>query len=235
MTFRRLSTLFLLLWTVALSCMAQTNAPKTPIPDPSAPVSPLLNTSSNDVPLVGSLSGYVPDDKYRLRSGDRLAFQILEDRDPPRSLTVTENGEIDVPYVGRVNVRDKTPRQVSEELKAMLEQDFYHRATVIIAVDAPNKVLGRVYVLGQVRSPGAIEIIVNENFTLAKAILRSGGFTDFANRKRVKVVRGDPSEGSQKQTLEVNVAEILEDGKTEKDIPLQPDDFVIVSSRTFNF
>jgi polysaccharide export outer membrane protein len=181
------------------------------------------------------LSGYVPDDKYRLRVGDKISLQILEDRDAPKGLVVADSGELDVPYVGRVAASDKTCKQLAEELKGRLEKEYYYRATVIIALDVANKLLGRIYVWGQVRNQGAIDVAVNENLTAGKAILRAGGFGDFANKKRVKVVRGGGTEGAGKQSFELNMVDILEKGQTEKDVVLQPDDFVIVPSRLINF
>jgi polysaccharide export outer membrane protein len=181
------------------------------------------------------LGGYVPDDKYKLRVGDRISLQILEDRDAPKSLVVADSGELDVPYVGRVAASDKTCKQLAEELKTRLEKEYYHRATVIIALDMANKLLGRVYVWGQVRIQGPLDITVTENLTAGKAILRAGGFGDFANKKRVKVVRSGGAGSAGKQTFELNMVEILEKGKTDLDVVLQPDDFIIVPSRLINF
>jgi polysaccharide biosynthesis/export protein len=179
-----------------------------------------------------SVSGYVADDKYRLRVGDKVSLQIVEDRDAPKSLVVADSGELDVPYVGRMPAAERTCKQLAGELKARLEQEYYHRATVIIALDVANKLLGRIYVWGQVRNQGPIDVAVNENLTVGKAILRAGGFGDFANKKRVKVVR---SGGGAKQSYELNLVDILERGKTEKDMLLEPDDFIIVPSRLINF
>jgi protein involved in polysaccharide export with SLBB domain len=182
-----------------------------------------------------TLSGYVPDDKYKLRVGDRVSLQILEDRDLPKSLIVADSGELDVPYVGRLAASERTCKQLAGELKAQLEKEYYYRATVIIALDAANKFLGRIYVWGQVKNQGPVDIAVNENLTAGKAILRAGGFGDFANKKKVKLVRGGSPENGGKQNFELNMVEILEDGKTEKDVVLQPDDFIIVPSRLINF
>ncbi len=182
-----------------------------------------------------SLSGYVPDDKYKLRVGDKISLQILEDRDAPKGLVVADSGELDVPYIGRVAASDKTCKQLADELKVRLEKEYYYRATVVIALDVANKFLGRIYVWGQVRNQGPIDLAVNENLTAGKAILRAGGFGDFANKKRVKVVRGGNAEGTAKQSFELNMVDILEKGQTEKDVVLQPDDFVIVPSRLINF
>ena len=203
----------------------------------SGAVRPLLALASTNVvgSALTSLSGYVPDDKYKLRVGDRVSLQILEDRDQPRSLVVADSGELDVPYVGRISATDKTCKQLADELKGQLEKEYYHRATVVIALDAANKLLGLIYVWGQVRNQGPIDIAVNENLTAGKAILRAGGFGDFANKKRVKVVRSGGAGGAAKQNFELNMVEILERGKTEADVMLQPDDFIIVPSRLINF
>jgi polysaccharide biosynthesis/export protein len=182
-----------------------------------------------------SLSGYVPDDKYNLRVGDRVSLQILEDRDLPKSLVVADSGELDVPYVGRASAKDKTCKQLAEELKAQLEKEYYYQATVIIALDVANKLLGRVYVWGQVRNQGAIDVAVSENLTAGRAILRAGGFADFANKKKVKVVRAAGAATTDKKSFELNMVDILEKGQTEKDVVLQPDDFIIVPSRLINF
>ena len=203
---------------------------------PAMALSPALSASTN-VPSTTptNLSSYVADDKYKLRVGDKVSLQILEDRDLPKSLVLADSGELDVPYVGRVAAADKTCKQLAGELKAQLEKEYYYRATVIIALDQANRFLGRVYVWGQVRNQGPIDIAVNENLTAGKAILRAGGFADFANKKKVKVVRAADATGTGKQNFELNMADILEKGKTEKDIVLQPDDFVIVPSRLINF
>jgi polysaccharide export outer membrane protein len=179
-------------------------------------------------------SGYVADDKYKLRIGDRVSFQILEDRDAPKSLIVADSGELDVPYLGRLAASDKTCKQLAAEIKAQLEKEYYYRASVVLALDAANRLLGRVYVWGQVRNQGPIELSVNENLTAGKAILRAGGFGDFANKKKVKLIRPGAN-GFAKQVFELNMVEILEDGQTEKDIALQSDDSVIVGSRLINF
>ncbi len=204
---------------------------------------PRTNTTATEVITGGNrasagmpaLGGYVPDDKDKLRVGDRISLQIVEDRDAPRSLIVADSGELDVPYLGRVMAADKTCKQLADELKTRLEKEYYHRATVVIALDAANKLLGRVYVWGQVRNQGPIDLVVNENLTVGKAILRAGGFADFANKKKVKVVRGAAGAGGGKQTFELNMVEILEKGKTEKDVVLQSDDLIIVPSRLISF
>jgi protein involved in polysaccharide export with SLBB domain len=65
-----------------------------------------------------------------------------------------------------------------------------------------------------VRNQGALEIPSDEAFTVSRAILRAGGFADFANRKAVKLTRKNGD------TLTVDVVKVLEKGQIDKDIEL---------------
>ncbi len=205
-----------------------------PVPTVSnAPASTLSNqTNSAQPPPSFASGGYMLDDKHKLLPGDRISFQILEDHTNAVSLLVAESDELDVPYIGRVSVAGKTCKQLADELKAALEKDYYYKATVIIGLDTLTKALGHVYVWGPVRNPGPVEIPANETFTVSKAIARAGGFGDFANKKEVKVSRKTPTGTVE---FKVNLVNVLEKGKVDEDIALQPEDFVIVPQRAINF
>lgn len=88
---------------------------------------------------------------------------------------------------------------------------------------------GEVFLLGEVVKPGAISLPLDQDVTLAKLILSTGGFGKFANDSKVRVLRRAP-DGS-KQTLVVDVGSILKAGAFENDIPLRDGDVVIVSER----
>jgi protein involved in polysaccharide export with SLBB domain len=207
--------------------LAQTSPPSN-----SPPTS--ISAPTNATVLPSNLAGYVPDDKYKLRVGDKIAFQIIEDRDPARLLTIADSGEVDIPWIGRVAAVDKSCKQLADDCKAELEKEYYHRATVIIALETANRFLGRVSVWGCVKNQGAIDISVNENLKASQAILRAGGFGDFANRKAVKLVR-EVSPGLAAKTIIINMVEIIDKGKTEKDVVLQPGDTIFVPTSFVNF
>lgn len=226
-------------------CLAATVVPSraadTPVRDTSGFLPPpgtnrtTASTTNAATELMAArvaAGSYALDDKRKLLPGDRVSFQILEDRTNAVSLLVAESSELDIPYIGRISVTGKTCKELANEVKMLLEQDYYYRATVIIGLDALAKVLGKVYVWGPVRAQGPIDIPANETFTAGKAILRAGGFGDFANKKEVKVVRKTPTGNV---TLKVNMVEVLEKGQTDQDIPLEPEDFVIVPQRAVNW
>ena len=177
------------------------------------------------------------NDSRPIGVGDKLSVSILEDEASPQTLAVSELGEIDAPYIGRMSARGLTCKRLAAQLKRMLEREYYHQATVLIALDSPGRVTqskGRIYVFGQVRSPGPQELPVDEVYTVSKAILRAGGFANYANKRKVKVVRGG-SEKTSPETVILDLVEILEKGHREKDIQIEPDDLITVPEKWLNF
>ena len=175
------------------------------------------------------------DDKHTLAIGDRLSFRIVEDEEEPRSLIVTDSGDLEVPYLGRFPAENRTCKQLARELKAALEKEYYYQATVIIAVDSMARSRGKVYLVGAVRMPGPQELPSDEVLTLSKAILRAGGFTDFADQHNVKITRQGSTGKSDKETLVVDVGRIFDKGKTENDVALKPGDLIYIPERMIRF
>jgi polysaccharide export outer membrane protein len=208
---------------------------------PVVPDSPFLlhdgpnPTTPAPVMTVNSMS--LMDDQQKLGVGDRLLYRVIEDQDDPRWLFITDSGDLDVPELGLVHAVNKTCKKLAEEVKAALEKTTYYHATVIIVLDQMNKTISgrKVYVVGQVKLTGPQDIPAGEGYTVSKAILRAGGFADFADKKHVRVIRGGGAGGKGKQTFVVNVIQIWERGKLETDLPLEDEDLVYVPARAVNF
>jgi polysaccharide export outer membrane protein len=175
----------------------------------------------------------VLDDKRPLQIGDRLSMRVVEDRKAPISLIVTDSGEVEVPLIGRVAAKGKTCKQLAYAIKAPLEREYYYKATVIVGLDFETlKSPGRVYVTGQVRNQGPLAIPPDETFTVSRAIIRAGGFADFANKRRIKLIRKN---GDKTETIIVDLELVIKKGRTDKDPVVEPDDTIIVPERLINF
>lgn len=177
----------------------------------------------------------VLDDKYHLAIGDQVSFQIIEDEDDPKTLTVSDSGDLQIPYIGLYPAVGKTCKQLAAALKVQLEKEYYKQATVVIAVIAKPRSRGKVYLVGAVRSPGPLDISSDEQLTVSRAILRAGGFTEFANKKEVHITRELVPGGDAQTNIVVNVEQILEKGKLDNDVPLRPGDLVYVPERLIRF
>ncbi len=176
----------------------------------------------------------VLDDERPLGKGDRVSLRIVEDRKPPVELVVTDSGDLEVPLIGRVPARGRSCKALAFAVKASLEKDYFYRCTVIVGLDAASsRSRGKIYLSGQLKAQGFIEIPPEETLTVSRAILRSGGFGDFANKRKVKVVRKTGS--GKKDVYIVDVLQILEKGDISGDLALEPDDLVMVPERLINF
>src|SRR5258706_1932105 len=175
------------------------------------------------------------DEKHRLAIRDRLSFRIVEDEEDPKPLFVTDPGDLELPYLGRFPAEGRSCKELARAVKTELEKEYYYQATVIVAVDLMAKSRGKVYLVGPVRAPGPQEIPSDEILTLSKAILRAGGFSDFADRRNVRVTRKREGSASEDRTYNINVAEILDQGKRAADLPLEPGDLVYVPEKLIRF
>jgi polysaccharide biosynthesis/export protein len=88
------------------------------------------------------------------------------------------------------------------------------------------QVVKSVYVNGEVKNPGPFPY--NRDMTLLRAITRAGGFTQWANKGRVDILR---DEKGVNRVIHVDAGEV-EKGKT-PDVPLLPNDQVVVRERKF--
>jgi polysaccharide biosynthesis/export protein len=183
--------------------------------------------------VAGTTSMEALDSSRRLGSGDPPSYRVVQERRPPVQLIVTDSGEVEVPPIGRVRASGKTCRDLAESIKPLLQREYFIHATVIVGLDyASTKSRGSVYVTGQVRGQGSIEIPPEERFTVSKAITKVGGFAEFADSRKVKLIRTRPN--GTVETIIVDVDAIHNRGQIEKDPVLQPDDRIVVGRKFIN-
>ena len=225
-------------WAQPLPAVAR---PTDAVQPPSAPAG-MPASSSSSIPsgisstaaVSATVSMDVLDDSRALTIGDAINLRIVEDGDPPVTLQIKDSGNLEVPYVGPVRAAGLTPRRLAYAIKSELERDYYHNATVIIGLDtARQQSAGLFYITGMVNSPGPQEIPTYETLTVSKAILRAGGFSNFANQRKVKLTRAGP--GGQTDTQIIDVKEIIERGRLDLDVEIRPNDFIVVPERLINF
>ena len=199
----------------------------SPIPSVAKSPPPDLATTST---VMQTNSMTVLDDKKKLGSNDYISFRVVEDRDnDSQRLRVNDNGELEVPYVGLVQAEGKTCRELAYSIKGLLEREYYYHATVILAVDrVSEKSRGKIYIYGSVKTQGPQEIPADESYTVSKAVIRAGGFGDFANKRKVKVTRKNGKE------FNIDLKRVIEEAHTEEDMVLQPDDQIYVPQRLIN-
>ena len=208
-----------------------------------APSNPAPSETMKSASVINDMN--VVDSTTPIRPGDTISLRIVEDRKDAIQLLVGVTGDINAPHIGLVRAAGRTCRELAFSMKASLEKSLYNTATVIVAIDRRPEDLRRpsgygigekeldvITVFGQVIRQGKYELPDNEDMTISQAILLSGGFAQFANPKKVKLVRKTP-QGA--KTILINVDQVMRRGNLDKDVYLRRGDVIIVDEKTVNF
>lgn len=108
-------------------------------------------------------------DEYLIGPRDVIAITIFNDEQLSRpALTVDAQGTVDCPLVGRVKVGGLTARQVEDLLVRRYSPDYLVNPSISVAVKEFRNMI--VWVQGQVRSPGQVELKGDANLLAALAI-----------------------------------------------------------------
>lgn len=132
-------------------------------------------------------------ESYHIQPTDILIIDVVnEPKLAGKEFRVSAKGEVSYPYIGAVKAADRTPTEVQEEIKRLLESDYLVNAQVLVQVKEFRKRL--VSVLGQVARPGLVEIPAERKLSVNEAITIAGGFTRLARTSDIQLTRVGRSE-----------------------------------------
>ncbi len=202
----------------------QTQAPTPPTgqpqPQQAAPAvaAPPTDPSKVAAPAATAPSGASNDDSYIIGAEDQLSIIVWADQRLSGPFLVRSDGRISMNLIGEITAAGKSPAKLGKEIEDTLRQkEILKRPQVNVQVVAINS---RKYAInGEVGKPGSFPLVVPT--TVMDALVNAGGFKDFANKKRIEIVRG-------KQRLRFNWNEVIKGKKTDQNVLLQPGDIIIV-------
>src|SRR6266566_4761751 len=170
------------------------------------------------------LAGPVPPD-YRLGAGDELVLILTGDVELAYTLPVTREGFILIPQVGQVFVSHLTLDQVRDVLYARLGRAYSSvrrgpEAKTHVELSVANVRVNQIYVVGEVRQPGAYQI--SALGTALTALYAAGGVTARAGMRAIEIRRQD------KVVATLDLYDYLLRGEKHDDIRLETGDVVYV-------
>jgi protein involved in polysaccharide export with SLBB domain len=160
-----------------------------------------------------------------LRIGDPVELKIsgvpTEEQTQVNNIyTIDATGTVNLPYINKVRADGLTPAQLSASIEGTYRSSKIYTNPTITIVMQPNARF--VNVGGAVRTPSRVPF--TEDMTLLTAINAAGGFNDFADQRKVRVLRGS----------EVRVYDVRQSRRDpSKDLKLQPGDRVEVPQSFF--
>ena len=129
---------------------------------------------------------------------------------------VDAEGYIDLPIVGRVQVKDHTVSEIQEIVQSSMNE-YLKETVVYVKLGSFN-----LTILGEVAKPGQYQVYQSD-INIFQAIALAGNATDFANKSKIKIIHQTPK-GSQIVRININDADVL----SSPHYYLKPNDIVYV-------
>lgn len=124
------------------------------------------------------------DPNYVIGPQDVLDISVWKEPELTRPVPVRPDGKISMPLLNDVQAAGKTPLQLAADITTGLKK-FVTDPQVTIIVTTINS--QRVFILGEVNRAGAYPLL--PNMTVLQALSSAGGFTIYANLKKIYVLR----------------------------------------------
>ena len=184
----------------------------------SEPTAPVKVEAPKAVPGQNADTSPVAVDPhtYVVGAEDVLYIKVWREPDFTASYVVRPDGKITIPLIGDVQAAGLTPERLGSQLEQALE-DFINKPDVTVTISQVNS--KKYYLTGQLYRTGEFPLVVPTR--VFDALANGGGFRDFANRKKIVIVRGT-------QRLKFNYDDIVKGKNLDQNVFLENGDTVVV-------
>jgi polysaccharide export outer membrane protein len=191
----------------------------------------LISYSQNPEPAAGPAQVAAPapaapnsavgtaSSSYVIGPSDVLTVTVWKEPTLSGSILVRPDGMITLPLIGDVQASGLTPLQLADQIAAKLKK-YVQAPNVSVVVGAIHSKV--VYLLGEVGKRGPVEM--TSGMTLLDAIASAGGLTEYANTKKIYILR---DEAGKHERIPVHYKEALK-GNSELNLVLEPGDTIVV-------
>ena len=172
-----------------------------------------------DAPLPASATT-VPD-VYRVGPSDVLAISVWKQPDLSLpGIPVRPDGKMSLPLIGEIDVEGLTALEINEVLTERFKEYVTDPEVTVIVVQVNYPI---VFIIGEVNRPGPIPI--RQNTTMLQAISLAGGFTTFADRDDIHIVR---REGEKNYRIHFDYGKAIKAKEGTQDLYVRPGDVIVV-------
>lgn len=138
---------------------------------------------------------------YKLKKTNVLKIFVEQDPSINGQYTVNDNGEIDIPYLGKVNIESKTIFEATQYIELLLAKDLIRNP--VVTLDLLEYTKSSISISGQVIKPGNYTFV--DRITLTDLIKLAGGFAKHANKSVIIISNtANPSHISEKKVINFN-------------------------------
>lgn len=128
---------------------------------------------------------YVAPAGFLLGPEDEVEITVWKNVELSRVIAIRPDGLISMPLIGDIQAAGLTADALAQRITERLKQYFTTTPAVSVSVRTINSY--SVYVLGEVAKPGKYQL--KSYITVLQAISLAGGFTDYARKNKLQIVR----------------------------------------------
>ena len=139
-------------------------------------------------------------------------------------LRVSSTGEVTLYLLGSVEVAGKTPAEAERHIRDLLKKDYIINPHVLVLVKTYR--VSSVTVMGQVGSPGLIDLPAEQRLDILSGIAQAGGFTKLARTSKIDLTRAGV-------TRTYDLDKLKKETNPAKKVWLSPDDLIFVHESAF--
>ena len=182
------------------------------------PPAPKPNQSPAHAAVAPGSAPVAPD--YVIGPDDVLSIVFWRDKDISADVAVRPDGRISLPLLNDVQAGGLTPLQLRDRLTEEARR-YVEDPNVTVVVKQINS--RRVFITGMVGKPGAYPLA--GNMSVVQLISMAGGLSEYANPKKIRILRGEPGK---QQSLPFNYRDVASGERLDQNVELKPGDTVVV-------
>jgi polysaccharide export outer membrane protein len=138
--------------------------------------------------------------EFLLGPEDVLEVTVWRNQDLSRTVVVRPDGKISLPLIGDVQASGLNSSQVAAKIAARLTE-FKENPNVSVSLKEVNSYF--IFVLGEVLKPGKYPL--KSYATVLQGVSMAGGFTIYASKNRMQVIRTHTNEGGKESQIRIPV------------------------------
>jgi len=138
--------------------------------------------------------------EFLLGPEDVLEVTVWRNQDLSRTVVVRPDGKISLPLIGDVQASGLNSSQVAAKIAARLTE-FKENPNVSVSLKEVNSYF--IFVLGEVLKPGKYPL--KSYATVLQGVSMAGGFTIYASKDKMQVIRTQTSEGGKENQIRIPV------------------------------
>jgi len=163
-----------------------------------------------------SIAAPVDPNKYQIGPEDLLYIRVWREPDFTLPVAVRPDGKITVPLIGEVQAAGQNPAELTDRLKGLLTEYLKNPDVSVFVTEVRSK---KFYIDGEMNRPGWFPLVTRTS--ILEALSRGGGFREFANTKKIRVLRGS-------EILYFNYKDVIKGKHLEQNIAVQNGDHIII-------